>query len=241
MKFHHRTVNLQTTRISAIWFHRWAERGVRPGRAPVRGHPAGSAAAIFREFGGFGKVSDSRMHACDSNSPAAILATEFDPPMPVHLALTQTGLIAALVMTTLRRRALFLQEMPKQLRNSGNGTGLLDCFSRELNGICLLRQRHQAKQLRFGATGLMIACHCNCISDHDIDRAISWMRASDPRAIITPGKVFRVLGKKADCGSCMPLFLDIMRKNDNLPVQVDRASAAPCPRRQGTGVLQNER
>ncbi len=73
----------------------------------------------------------------------------------------------------------------------------------------------------------MIVCHCNRISDQDIDRAISWMRASDPHAIITPGKVFRVLGKKANCGNCMQLFLDIMRKNDNLPVKVNLAPATP--------------
>ena len=87
----------------------------------------------------------------------------------------------------------------------------------------------------------MIVCHCNRISDRDIDRAISWMRASDPRAIITPGKVFRVLGKQADCGNCMQLFLDIMRKNDSLPVQVNLPPATLCPDLKRTGALRNER
>ena len=87
----------------------------------------------------------------------------------------------------------------------------------------------------------MIVCHCNRISDRDIDRAISWMRASDPRAIITPGKVFRVLGKKANCGNCMQLFLDIMRKNDNLPVKVNLEPTTPCQRLTNAGGLRNER
>lgn len=64
----------------------------------------------------------------------------------------------------------------------------------------------------------MIICHCQNISDQDIDAAVDWMRASDPETLITPGKVYRALGKAADCGSCMPLFLSTMRKNANLQV-----------------------
>ena len=64
----------------------------------------------------------------------------------------------------------------------------------------------------------MIVCHCKSISDKDIHAAIDWMRASDAQAIITPGKVYRALGKSADCGGCMPLFLATMRTNDNVEV-----------------------
>lgn len=64
----------------------------------------------------------------------------------------------------------------------------------------------------------MIVCHCMNISDRDIHAAIDWMRASDPVTIISPGKVYRALGKAADCGGCMPLFLSTMRANDNLAV-----------------------
>lgn len=64
----------------------------------------------------------------------------------------------------------------------------------------------------------MIVCHCLHITDHDIKAAIDWMRAADAETIITPGKVYRALGKRADCGGCMPLFLDTMRGCDNLAV-----------------------
>ncbi|MCQ0094177.1 bacterioferritin-associated ferredoxin [Roseovarius sp. M141] len=64
----------------------------------------------------------------------------------------------------------------------------------------------------------MIICHCQSITNHDIDAAINWMRAADPTALITPGKVYRALGKSADCGGCMPLFLSTMRKNDKMEV-----------------------
>ncbi|WP_237212637.1 (2Fe-2S)-binding protein [Ruegeria lacuscaerulensis] len=64
----------------------------------------------------------------------------------------------------------------------------------------------------------MIVCHCAKISDHDIHAMIGWMRTSDPYAVITPGKIYHALGKSADCGGCMPLFLDSMRSSDKLEV-----------------------
>lgn len=64
----------------------------------------------------------------------------------------------------------------------------------------------------------MIVCHCMAISDRDIRAAVDWMRAADPATIITPGKVYRALGKRADCGGCLPLFLDTMRGCDSFQV-----------------------
>lgn len=64
----------------------------------------------------------------------------------------------------------------------------------------------------------MIICHCTQITDHEIRAAIDWMRAADPETIITPGKIYHALGKRADCGGCMPLFLDTMRNCDNVGV-----------------------
>ncbi|MEX0284700.1 MAG: bacterioferritin-associated ferredoxin [Paracoccaceae bacterium] len=64
----------------------------------------------------------------------------------------------------------------------------------------------------------MIICHCQNISDHDIHAAIDWMRAADPETLITPGKIYRALGKAADCGGCVPLFVDTMRRNKKLEV-----------------------
>jgi bacterioferritin-associated ferredoxin len=64
----------------------------------------------------------------------------------------------------------------------------------------------------------MIVCHCQSITDHDIRAAVDWMRASDPDTVITPGKIYHALGKRADCGGCMPFFLDTMRANKNFRV-----------------------
>jgi bacterioferritin-associated ferredoxin len=64
----------------------------------------------------------------------------------------------------------------------------------------------------------VIVCHCQRITDRDIHAAIDWMRAADPDTIVTPGKIYHALGKRADCGGCMPLFLTTMRRNRNLGV-----------------------
>lgn len=67
----------------------------------------------------------------------------------------------------------------------------------------------------------MIVCHCQNISSGDIHSAIEWMRDADDGAIITPRKIYRVLGKTPDCGGCMPLFLSTMRSNDKLEVPLE--------------------
>ncbi|MDV4146598.1 MULTISPECIES: (2Fe-2S)-binding protein [Shimia] len=67
----------------------------------------------------------------------------------------------------------------------------------------------------------MIICSCEGIRDRDIHAAIDWMRASDPTAIITPGKIYHALGKSPDCGGCMKLFVASMRENPNLEVPAE--------------------
>lgn len=64
----------------------------------------------------------------------------------------------------------------------------------------------------------MMICHCQSITDKDVHAAIDWMRAADVDTVITPGKIYRALGKAAECGSCLPLFLSTMRQNQNLGV-----------------------
>lgn len=71
----------------------------------------------------------------------------------------------------------------------------------------------------------MIVCHCMNITDHDIRAAVGWMRAADPETIVTPGKIYHALGKRADCGGCMPLFLNTMRRSDGF--QVPESPARP--------------
>ena len=67
----------------------------------------------------------------------------------------------------------------------------------------------------------MIVCSCNALTDHDIHAAVDWMRAADPATLITPGKVWRALGRRADCGGCMRPFLEQMKACDTLEVPMD--------------------
>ena len=67
----------------------------------------------------------------------------------------------------------------------------------------------------------MIVCSCAVITSDDISRAIAWMRAAAPDTIITPGKVYRALGKRPECGGCIALFVARMRVDDNTAVPID--------------------
>ncbi len=49
----------------------------------------------------------------------------------------------------------------------------------------------------------MIICSCNIISDTDIRNVIGKLRKNDANALLTPGRVYRALGKRAQCGSCL--------------------------------------
>ncbi len=69
----------------------------------------------------------------------------------------------------------------------------------------------------------MIVCSCTGVTDRDIRDAIAWMRAADPYALITPGKIYRALGKSADCGGCIRLFVARMRSDVNLAVPAELA------------------
>lgn len=67
----------------------------------------------------------------------------------------------------------------------------------------------------------MIVCSCTGLTDRDIRQTIAWMRASDPYVLITPGKIYRALGKSAECGGCIRLFVERMRGDENFAIPQD--------------------
>lgn len=81
----------------------------------------------------------------------------------------------------------------------------------------------------------MIVCHCNQITDQEIRAAVDWMRAADPHTIITPGKVWRALGRRPDCGGCLPLMLDTMLGCDTLEVPLKLRGMRRAPKATGWG------
>jgi len=66
----------------------------------------------------------------------------------------------------------------------------------------------------------MIICHCTGITDADLRAAVDWMRAADPETVITPGKIYHALGRRPDCGGCLPLLMDTLAKCDNYGIPV---------------------
>lgn len=56
----------------------------------------------------------------------------------------------------------------------------------------------------------MIVCSCNVITDQEIADAVAELRTSDPYVVLTPGLIFRTIGKRPSCGSCLPLITRIM-------------------------------
>ena len=67
----------------------------------------------------------------------------------------------------------------------------------------------------------MIICSCSVITRDDIDRAVAWMRAADPQVMVTPGKVYRALGKKPVCGGCARLFVDAVHSAPSEAISTD--------------------
>jgi len=56
----------------------------------------------------------------------------------------------------------------------------------------------------------MIVCSCTMISSKDIAEAVSALRTKDPFVVLTPGLIYRQLGKRPSCGSCLPLITKLM-------------------------------
>ena len=60
----------------------------------------------------------------------------------------------------------------------------------------------------------MIVCSCTMISSKDIAEAVAALRTKDPHVVLTPGLIYRQLGKRPSCGSCLPLITKLMVSYD---------------------------
>ena len=60
----------------------------------------------------------------------------------------------------------------------------------------------------------MIVCSCTMITSKDIAEAVSALRAKDPFVVLTPGLIYRHLGKRPSCGGCLPLISNLMVSYD---------------------------
>ena len=71
----------------------------------------------------------------------------------------------------------------------------------------------------------MIVCHCNLIDDAMIREATSRLADEAPLRIVTPGSVYRALGKRPRCGGCLPLATSIIYAHLACPASKNRT----CP------------
>jgi bacterioferritin-associated ferredoxin len=56
----------------------------------------------------------------------------------------------------------------------------------------------------------MIVCSCSMITAKDVAEAVAAIRTADPFVVLTPGLIYRHLGKRPSCGSCLPLITQLM-------------------------------
>ncbi len=48
------------------------------------------------------------------------------------------------------------------------------------------------------------------ITSEDVAEAVSTLRTEDPLVVLTPGLIYRQLGKRPSCGNCLPLIAKLM-------------------------------
>jgi NAD(P)H-nitrite reductase large subunit len=56
----------------------------------------------------------------------------------------------------------------------------------------------------------MIVCSCSMITSQDVADAVTSLRTADPFVVLTPGLIYRHLGKRPSCGGCLPLITKLM-------------------------------
>ncbi len=48
------------------------------------------------------------------------------------------------------------------------------------------------------------------ITSKDVAEAVTALRTADPLVVLTPGLIYRHLGKRPSCGGCLPLISKLM-------------------------------
>ena len=56
----------------------------------------------------------------------------------------------------------------------------------------------------------MLVCHCNIITEQDIEDTVRDLLAADPWQLIVPAKVYHEMGKRGRCCGCFPSVVDII-------------------------------
>ncbi|MDN2565911.1 (2Fe-2S)-binding protein [Aquibium sp. A9E412] len=54
----------------------------------------------------------------------------------------------------------------------------------------------------------MILCHCNLITQRDVEQTIVALLDDDPWQLLVPAKVYHAMGKRGRCCGCFPNVVD---------------------------------
>lgn len=61
----------------------------------------------------------------------------------------------------------------------------------------------------------MIVCSCNVITRASIERAVEQLGGAPEPGIVTPGCVYRALGHRPRCGTCLSTVSQLIQSNEN--------------------------
>jgi bacterioferritin-associated ferredoxin len=56
----------------------------------------------------------------------------------------------------------------------------------------------------------MITCHCNYITDKEIEKVVLEFLRDDPWQLVVPNKVYHAMEKRGRCCGCFPNVVDII-------------------------------
>jgi bacterioferritin-associated ferredoxin len=56
----------------------------------------------------------------------------------------------------------------------------------------------------------MIVCSCNVVSHREIEAAVESLVEADPDVVLTPGMVYRAIGVRPKCGTCLEHVVELI-------------------------------
>lgn len=56
----------------------------------------------------------------------------------------------------------------------------------------------------------MIVCSCNVVSHEEIETAVEELVSGDADVVLTPGMVYRAIGVRPKCGTCLQHVVRLM-------------------------------
>lgn len=77
----------------------------------------------------------------------------------------------------------------------------------------------------------MILCSCNVLTRKRIVAAAEALVAEDPTRPVTPGRIFKALGGRPQCGTCFPLIREML---------ADTGILITCPEPLASGAEEEE-